>query len=242
MHNFFREKRQENSKSGRNSKFWSEEKLQSISTIMDVEQILDVGNERIEASVLEDLTTCESDLSGEPYEGMIFDSEDTARMFYDEYAGRIGFLTRILSSRKSERDGSIISRGLGCRGNRDVQSPGKLSNDMGQKRREGCTSVLIVKRENIGRWVVRKFVRDHNHPLVVSLPKKRPTFDEKDKKIQDLTTELRLKKRLSAAYREQLLTLMKDVENHNDNLTTKLQTIRSNLEEIEAKRHELSNH
>ncbi|XP_073135772.1 putative protein FAR1-RELATED SEQUENCE 10 isoform X1 [Henckelia pumila] len=201
---------------------------------MDVEQMLDVGDERIEASVLEDIGTCEADLSGEPYEGMIFDSEDAARMFYDEYAGRMGFFTRILSSRKSERDGSIISRGLGCRGNRDVQSPGK--------RRGGCTSMLIVKRENVGRWVVRKFVRDHNHPLVVSSPKKRPTFDEKDKKIQDLTAELRLKKRLSAAYREQLLILIKDVENHNDNLTAKLQTIHSKLKEIEAKRHELSNH
>ncbi|XP_073135775.1 uncharacterized protein [Henckelia pumila] len=168
---------------------------------MDVEQMLDVGDERIEASVLEDIGTCEADLSGEPYE---------------------------------ERDGSIISRGLGCRGNRDVQSPGK--------RRGGCTSMLIVKRENVGRWVVRKFVRDHNHPLVVSSPKKRPTFDEKDKKIQDLTAELRLKKRLSAAYREQLLILIKDVENHNDNLTAKLQTIHSKLKEIEAKRHELSNH
>ncbi|XP_073135776.1 uncharacterized protein [Henckelia pumila] len=157
---------------------------------MDVEQMLDVGDERIEASVLEDIGTCEADLSGEPYEG--------------------------------------------CRGNRDVQSPGK--------RRGGCTSMLIVKRENVGRWVVRKFVRDHNHPLVVSSPKKRPTFDEKDKKIQDLTAELRLKKRLSAAYREQLLILIKDVENHNDNLTAKLQTIHSKLKEIEAKRHELSNH
>ncbi|KZV34828.1 hypothetical protein F511_00730 [Dorcoceras hygrometricum] len=170
---------------------------------------------------------------------MIFDSEDAARTFYEEYAGRIGFLTRTLSSRKSERDGSIISRGLGCRGNRDVQSP---SHDMGQKRREGCTSMLIVKRESIGRWVVRKFVRDHNHPLVISSPKKRPTFDEKDKTIQDLTAELRLKKRLSAAYRDQLLALMRDVENHNDSLTTQLQTIRSNLKEIDARRDDLPNH
>ncbi|PIN03499.1 hypothetical protein CDL12_23971 [Handroanthus impetiginosus] len=209
---------------------------------MNVEDTLDGGHEMIEASIVGDLTSCEAERNAEPCEGMTFESEAAARAFYDEYAGRAGFLTRVLSSRKSERDGSIISRGLGCRNILNIQKSGDISNDLGEKRRDSCTAMFLVKRESAGRWVVRKFVREHNHPLVVSLPKRRPTFDEKDKKIQELTAELRVKKRLSAAYREQLLILMKDVENHNDHLTSKVQLIRNNLKELEARRQELSNH
>ncbi|GFP80702.1 protein far1-related sequence 5 [Phtheirospermum japonicum] len=173
---------------------------------------------------------------------MVFNSEAVARAHYDEYAGRAGFLTRIISSRKSERDGSIISRGIGCRNTLNIQKSDNISNEVGEKRPDGCTAMFLVKKESRERWVVRKFVRDHNHPLVVSLPKRRPTFDEKDKRIQELTAELRVKKRLSAAYREQLLILMKDVESHNDHLTSKVKIIRDNLKEAEARRQELPDH
>lgn len=66
--------------------------------------------------------------------------------------------------------------------------------------------------------------------------------DEKDKRIQELTAELRVKKRLSAAYREQLFSIMKDVESHNEHLSTKVQVVRNNLKELEARRQELVNH
>lgn len=65
--------------------------------------------------------------------------------------------------------------------------------------------------------------------------------DERDKKIQELTAELRVKKRLSAAYREQLLSLMQDVENHTDHLTVKVRLIRDNLKELETQRLEFPN-
>lgn len=61
-------------------------------------------------------------------------------------------------------------------------------------------------------------------------------------KIQELTAELRVKKRLSAAYREQLLKLMKDVEDHNEHLRTKIELVFDNLREFEAKRKEVSDH
>ncbi|KAL2507259.1 Far-red impaired responsive (FAR1) family protein [Forsythia ovata] len=203
---------------------------------------VDGGCGRIEASAVGNSTLCVADRNHEPYEGMLFESEDAARAYYDEYAERIGFATRILSSRKSERDGSIISRGLGCRGIPDNHRSDTIPNEKGEKRREVCTAMIVVKRDKPGTWIVRKFVRDHNHPLVVSLSKRRPTFDEKDKKIQELTAELRVKKRLSAAYRDQLLILMKDVENHNDHLTEKVQIVRKNLKELEAKRQQLLDH
>ncbi|KAG8375930.1 hypothetical protein BUALT_Bualt09G0010200 [Buddleja alternifolia] len=212
---------------------------------VDIEDtLLDAGNAMIEeaSAVVGDLMSCEADRNEEPYEGMIFDSEAAARVYYDEYAGRLGFSTRVLSSRKSERDGSIISRGLGCRNILNIQKSDNISNEMGEKKRDVCTAMLLVKRESTGRWVVHKFLRDHNHPLVVSLPKRRHAFDEKDRKIQELTAELRIKKRLSAAYREQLLILMKDVETHNDHLTTKVQIIRNNMKELDLRRKELLDH
>ncbi|KAI8013892.1 hypothetical protein LOK49_LG05G01985 [Camellia lanceoleosa] len=65
-------------------------------------------------------------------------------------------------------------------------------------------------------------------------------WDEKDKKIQELTTELRVKKRLSAAYHDQLLSLMKDVEDHNEHLLTQVQFVLNNLKELGAKRSSIS--
>ncbi|MCD7452385.1 hypothetical protein HAX54_016370 [Datura stramonium] len=102
--------------------------------------------------------------------------------------------------------------------------------------------MILVKREEPGMWVVRKFVRDRNHPLVMSPSNRRPAFDEKDKRIQELTAELQIKKRPTAAYQEQLLSLVKDVESHNEHLSTKVQAVHSMLKGVEAKRHELSNH
>ncbi|KAH0663123.1 hypothetical protein KY284_028054 [Solanum tuberosum] len=146
-------------------------------------------SEEAKSSAEGQVSTSEADRTQEPNEGITFESEEAARAYYDEYAGMTGFITRVLSSRKSERDGSIISRGLGCRGIPDNQRP-----------------------------------------------------DEKDKRIQELTAELRIKKRLTAAYREQLLSLMKDVESHSEHLSTKVQAVQSILKELEAKRQELSNH
>ncbi|KHN20556.1 hypothetical protein glysoja_033244 [Glycine soja] len=47
-------------------------------------------------------------------------------------------------------------------------------------------------------------------------------MDEKDKKIQELTAELRHKKRLCATYQEQLTSFMKIVEEHNEKLSAKI--------------------
>ncbi|XP_059654576.1 protein FAR1-RELATED SEQUENCE 2-like [Cornus florida] len=155
-------------------------KIETISSLefpfVDMQTSMDDGTRRIETSAGEELSLCEANRNQEPFEGMLFESEDTARAFYDEYARRVGFVTRVLSSRKSERDGSIISRGLGCRGGSDNKNTSSLPVQKQDRRREGCTSMILLKREKPGRWVVRKFVRDHNHPLVVSFPKRRPSY------------------------------------------------------------------
>ena len=68
---------------------------------------------RVESSTGAELVVYESDTIIEPYEGMGFDSEDAAKIFYDDYARRLGFVMRVMSCRRSERDGKILARRLG---------------------------------------------------------------------------------------------------------------------------------
>ncbi|KAF9597082.1 hypothetical protein IFM89_015273 [Coptis chinensis] len=68
----------------------------------------------MESCVIGECSGCEGDAILEPYEGMEFDSEDHAKAFYDEYARGVGFVMRVMSCRRSEVDGRILSRRLGC--------------------------------------------------------------------------------------------------------------------------------
>ncbi|KAK9280726.1 hypothetical protein L1049_003614 [Liquidambar formosana] len=152
----------------------------------------------------------------EPYVGMEFESEDAARKFYIEYARRIGFVVRIMQRRRSEVNGKTLARRLGC--NKQGFSPchkGTCGPDKKPRpsAREGCKATILVKMEKSGKWVVTRFVKDHNHPLVVTA-QGLSTAGDKDKKIEELTLELQRQEQLCAAYREKLFTFMNNVEMH----------------------------
>lgn len=122
---------------------------------------------------------CEVDAIHEPCVGMVFQSEQAAKAFYDEYARRVGFFTRIISSRKSERDGSIVSQRLACNKegfNQNRQRSGRVRIRKRDSIREGCKAMIMVKREMPGRWVVTKFEREHNHLLLGSSEKGRTSL------------------------------------------------------------------
>lgn len=107
----------------------------------------------------------------EPYVGMEFDSEDAARKFYMEYARKVGFVVRIMQRRRSGIDGRTLARRLGC--NKQGFSPNHRSSLGPDKKprssaREGCKATILVKMEKSGKWVVTRFEKDHNHPLVVT--------------------------------------------------------------------------
>ncbi|KAK9285282.1 hypothetical protein L1049_024472 [Liquidambar formosana] len=118
-----------------------------------------------------DLYIPEGDTNLEPYEGMEFESEEAAKAFYNSYARRVGFSTRVSMSRRSRRDGAIIQRSFVCakEGFRvDKDKPGR---DGRVKRpraetRVGCKAMLVVKIHDSGRWVVSAFLKEHNHELV----------------------------------------------------------------------------
>ncbi|XVF37704.1 hypothetical protein REPUB_Repub20aG0032500 [Reevesia pubescens] len=207
-----------------------------VETFVD-EQVDDVDG-RLEASTGDESNMHDYGTIQEPYVGMIFESEEAARTFYDDYARQVGFLTRVASSHKSERDGLLFSRGLGCRGYSDNQTKVQLQKQ--DKQQESCPAMIHLRRDKNERWVIKKFVSDHNHPLVIELEESRRTLDEeKDKKIQELTAELRVKKRLSASYREQLLAFIKEVEDHNYNISMKVQRTLDNLKKLDAEAKEL---
>lgn len=87
----------------------------------------------------------------EPKLGMEFDSEDAAKSFYDEYARRVGFRTKVFPLGHLKPDGVISSCVLVCA--RDV-SKRKSSNS--------CEAMFEVELKG-DRWVVTRFVKDHSH-------------------------------------------------------------------------------
>ncbi|KAF4359665.1 hypothetical protein G4B88_000476 [Cannabis sativa] len=107
----------------------------------------------------------------EPSEGMEFESEEAAKAFYNSYARRVGFSTRVSSSRRSRRDGAIIQRQFVCakEGFRNLNEKRTKDREIKRPRtitRVGCKASLSVKMQNSGKWVVSGFVREHNHELV----------------------------------------------------------------------------
>lgn len=113
------------------------------------------------------LSSSKEDPNIEPYEGMEFDSEQAARIFYNSYARRIGFSTRASVYQRSRRDGSIICRQVVC--SREGFRRGGGENKSKRQRtvtRVGCKAQLTVKKQNAGKWVVTKLVKEHNHELV----------------------------------------------------------------------------
>ncbi|XP_044979402.1 protein FAR1-RELATED SEQUENCE 5-like [Hordeum vulgare subsp. vulgare] len=119
----------------------------------------------------------------DPYEGMEFDDEEDAWTFYNLYARRVGFSTRISVMHRSRRDGSIMSRQFVCakegfrtyRGKHDAAlSPG-AGDDAGRGAagrrtravtRVGCKAMIRVKKQDAGKWAITKLETAHNHPLV----------------------------------------------------------------------------
>ncbi|XVF72338.1 hypothetical protein PTKIN_Ptkin12aG0113400 [Pterospermum kingtungense] len=173
---------------------------------------------------------------------MEFESEDDARKFYIEYARRVGFVVRIMQRRRSGIDGRTLARRLGC--NKQGFSPNHKGTLGPEKKprpsaREGCKATILVKMEKNGKWVVTRFEKEHNHPLIVTANGFSTTGD-KDKKIEELTKELERQEQLCSAYREKLFTFMNNVEEQTEDLSSKIQVIVEDIRKLEAERQRFS--
>lgn len=124
-----------------------------------------------DALIVSGIYTPTGDLDLEPFEGMEFESEEAAKAFYNSYARRVGFSTRVSSSRRSRKDGAIIQRSFVCskEGFRNLNEKRTKDREIKRPRtitRVGCKAALSVKIQDSGKWVVSSFVKEHNHELV----------------------------------------------------------------------------
>ncbi|XP_071697180.1 protein FAR1-RELATED SEQUENCE 5-like [Rutidosis leptorrhynchoides] len=116
-------------------------------------------------------TSTQRDLDLEPCEGMEFESEEAAKGFYNSYARRVGFSTRVSSSRRSRKDGAIIQRSFVCakEGFRNLHEKRTKDREIKRPRtvtRVGCKASMSVKIQESGKWIVSTFFKEHNHELV----------------------------------------------------------------------------
>ncbi|KAH9745698.1 FAR1 domain-containing protein [Citrus sinensis] len=168
---------------------------------------------------------------------MEFESEEAAKVFYDAYATHMGFIMRVDAFRRSMRDGKVVWRRLVCNkeGFRKLRPRRSENRKPRAVTREGCKAMIVVKKEKTGKWVVTRFVKEHNHPLV-AIPANGRRSDEKDVKIRELTAELQRERKRSAAYQEQLEMVLRDMENHSHHLSRNIDDIVQSVKQIEAKR------
>ncbi|KAL2486183.1 Far-red impaired responsive (FAR1) family protein [Abeliophyllum distichum] len=184
----------------------------------------------------------------EPYIGMEFNSRDEARESYISFGRYTGFTVRIHHNRRSRINNMVIGQDFVCskEGYREKKYVHRKDRvlPMQPMTREGCPAMLRVALRDGVKWVVTKFVKDHNHHLMS--PNKIPlrgsgknliSQDEKDKKIRELTLELYNErqrcKRRCAAYQEQIQTLLKHIEEHTDHLSRSVQDIVHKVKELE---------
>lgn len=112
-------------------------------------------NDGGEANDAEHSMTHDEDGASEPYMGMEFDSEDAAKTFYDEYARRLGFSSKLGQFIRSKTDGKIVAREFVC-------------GREGLKRRsaDSCDAMLRIEIKGQDKWIVTKFVKEHSHSMV----------------------------------------------------------------------------
>ncbi|KAK2360395.1 Far-red impaired responsive (FAR1) family protein [Trifolium repens] len=196
----------------------------------------DKGNEAAHSCLEESSSIFDGVEVQEPSVGMEFDSEEAARKFYVAYARRVGFAVRVMQRRRSGIDGRTLARRLGC--NKQGFSPnskGTLGQDKRPRpsAREGCKATILVKMEKSGKWVVTRFIKDHNHPLNATA-NGFSTEDDKDKKIAELTMELEHQDELCAAYRGKLLSFINNIEEQTEEMSTRIQLIIKNIKRAES--------
>ncbi|XP_043805687.1 uncharacterized protein LOC110629521 isoform X1 [Manihot esculenta] len=106
----------------------------------------------------------------EPCIGMEFNSRDHAREFYIAYGRHTGFTVRIHHNRRSRVNNMVIGQDFVCskegfrekkyiyRKDRVLPPPPAT--------REGCPAMLRLTLRDGVKWVVTKFIKEHNHTLM----------------------------------------------------------------------------
>ncbi|XP_050382826.1 protein FAR1-RELATED SEQUENCE 12-like [Argentina anserina] len=195
--------------------------------------------------VQNDETTRESAQDGslvevdEPYVGQEFDTEVDAQAFYNVYGLRMGFNTRMNYLSRSKHDGTVVARTFVCskEGYRKPDRRDKKTLNPRAPTRVGCMAMLSIKKLNPQKWVVSKFIKEHNHTLIPSKRQKGLVEDQipDDKtKIEELSRELFLERERSASLRKVIDLLFEHIEEHTQDLSKKVQYVVDKVKEIES--------
>lgn len=174
------------------------------------------------------------------YVGKVFESDTDAYEEYLLYAMRVGF--RVRKNKQYLRDdGSVRSRYFVCfrEGERRkdkrchyVRLDSKEHRSR-EETRTGCKARMALKNMQ-SKWVVSEIIHEHNHPLtspsnaVFILP------DDKDRKIRELSEEIQQEKRLRTACEKRINQVLKDVEEHTQNLAAKIGVVVNNVKMFES--------
>ena len=151
--------------------------------------------EMIETSNGKELVAHEGNSEMEPHVGMEFESEEAAKVFYDTYATHLGFIMRVDAFRRSMRDGKVVWRRLVCNkeGFRKLRPRRSENRKPRAITREGCKAMIVVKKEKTGKWVVTRFVKEHNHQLVATPANSRRTVLLSQTPVRTLNLNINLK-------------------------------------------------
>ena len=102
----------------------------------------------------------------------MFDSEDEGFEFYNKYALEKGFSVRKGYVEWDEANMNIILRKLVCsrEGCREEKHMKRKREERKRRPRNisrvGCKAKLVIARmKETGRWFVKDFIDEHNHPL-----------------------------------------------------------------------------
>ncbi|KAI4324314.1 hypothetical protein L6164_023865 [Bauhinia variegata] len=175
----------------------------------------------------------------EPYAGQEFESEAAAHAFYNAYATRVGFVIRVSKLSRSRRDGSAIGRALVCN-KEGYRMPDKREKIVRQRAetRVGCRAMILVRKVSSGKWVVTKFIKEHTHPLAPGKGRRDCIYEQypnEHDKIRELSQQLAIEKKRAATYKRHLELLFEHIEEHNENLSKKIQHIVDSVKEMETK-------
>lgn len=109
---------------------------------------------------------------GDPIMGMEFDSDSSARNFYNAYALRLGFGIRVARSRSERRKGVevlVMKRFVCLKEGHHKKKVAEAGTKKKRKRlsiRDGCPAMMEVVRRGPERWVITKLVLEHTHVVV----------------------------------------------------------------------------